>query len=143
MDAAKYWSFRPFFTVPLAESLGASKQLQEAHRVVDKAIAFCCESGEVICEPELWRVRGELLVRDKTDSAANAVRCFERALDMARSQRAKLWELRAAVSLGRLWAGQRERRRALDLLAPVYESFTEGFETVDLREARLLLDSLR
>jgi predicted ATPase len=69
--------------------------------------------------------------------------CFCRALEVAREQQAKLWELRAATSLARLWAEQGERQRARDLLAPIYGWFTEGFDTADLKDAKALLDELR
>ena len=68
--------------------------------------------------------------------------CFERALAVARQQQAKSWELRAATSMGRLWQGQGKRPQARDLLAPVYGWFTEGFDTLDLMEAKALLDAL-
>jgi predicted ATPase len=74
--------------------------------------------------------------------AAQAQACFERALAIARTQGAKSWELRAAMSLARLWRDQGRRRKAHDLLAPVYAWFTEGFDTLDLREAKALLDDL-
>jgi predicted ATPase len=84
------------------------------------------------------RVRGELLLHDP----AVAIRCFEQAMAIARAQGAKLWELRAAVSLARLWRDQGKHVESLDLLAPVYAWFTEGFESADLVEARALLTEL-
>ena len=75
--------------------------------------------------------------------AAKAETYFERALAVARQQQAKSWQLRAATSLARLWRDQGKREQALDLLAPVYGWFTEGFDTLDLREAKALLDELR
>ena len=74
--------------------------------------------------------------------AAKAEVHFERALAVARGQQAKSWELRAAMSMARLWRDQGRRQQALDLLAPVYGWFTEGFDTLDLKEAKLLLDEL-
>jgi predicted ATPase len=68
--------------------------------------------------------------------------CFERALAVAREQRAKSWELRAAMSMARLWRDRGKRQQARDLLAPVYEWFTEGFDTLDLKQAKALLDQL-
>jgi len=74
--------------------------------------------------------------------ATKAEACFERALAVARQQQAKSWELRAATSLARLWRDQGKRQQARELLAPVYGWFTEGFDTLDLKEARALLDAL-
>ena len=73
---------------------------------------------------------------------ANAQRYFEQALDVARAQQARSWELRAATSLARLWRGQGRRAEARDLLARVYDWFTEGFDTLDLKEAKALLEEL-
>ena len=73
---------------------------------------------------------------------AEAEACFERALAVARAQQAKSWELRAAISMARLWRDQGKRQQAHDLLAPVYNWFTEGFDTLDLKEAKALLDEL-
>jgi predicted ATPase len=83
------------------------------------------------------------LLRQADPDAAQAEACFQQALDIARRQEAKSWELRAATSLARLWQSQGKRQDAYDLLAPVYEWFTEGFDTADLIEAKVLLDELR
>ena len=91
-------------------------------------------------EAELHRVRGELL-RAGHDPAG-AERCFCRAIDIAQQQSAKFWELRAAISLARLWREQGKRDAARDLLAPIYGWFTEGFDTPVLKEAKALLDTL-
>ncbi len=74
--------------------------------------------------------------------ASQAETCFHQALDIARSQQAKSWELRAATSLARLWQSQGKRQDAYDLLAPVYGWFTEGFDTADLKDAKALLEEL-
>ena len=74
--------------------------------------------------------------------AAKAEACFERALAVARRQQAKSWELRAAMSMAQLWRDQGKRDKAQELLAPVYSWFTEGFDTVDLKQAKALLDEL-
>jgi predicted ATPase len=83
-----------------------------------------------------------LLLQQTVPDAAQAEACFQQALDVARQQQAKSWELRAATSLARLWQAQDKRQDAYDVLAPVYEWFTEGFDTADLQEARTLLDEL-
>jgi predicted ATPase len=83
-----------------------------------------------------------LLLHQAVPDAAQAGVCFQQALDIARQQEAKSWELRAATSLARLWQSQGKRQDAYDLLVPVYEWFTEGFDTADLIEAKQLLDEL-
>src|SRR5207247_11199039 len=90
---------------------------------------------------ELYRLQGALLLRQAVPDALQAEECFQRALDVARHQGARSWELRAAVSLGRLWE-QGKRGEALALLSPIYGWFTEGFDTVDLQEAKVLLERL-
>ncbi len=94
-------------------------------------------------EAELHRKRGELLLdacRNSAPAAAEA--CFHQAIAVARAQRTKSWELRAATSLARLWRDQGERSEARDLLAPIYGWFTDGFDTLDLKEAKAVLDEL-
>ena len=97
-------------------------------------------TGERWFEAELNRHKGHLLLRQGRTQAAEEL--YRKALSIAREQQAKLWELRAAVSLARLWRDQGRRSEAHDLLAPVYSWFTEGFDTLDLREAKALLDDL-
>jgi predicted ATPase len=87
-------------------------------------------------------VAGEIALMSPEPNAAKAEACFERALEIARGQKAKSWELRAAASLTRLWRDQRKRNKARDLLTSVCGWFTEGFETRDLKQARALLDDL-
>jgi predicted ATPase len=91
---------------------------------------------------EAYRLQGELLQRQAVPDAAQAEVCFQHALAIARRQQAKSWELRAAMSLARLWQRQGKRAEAHELLAPVYDWFTEGFDTADLQEARALLEEL-
>ena len=91
---------------------------------------------------ELSRLKGALLLQQAVPDAAQAEACFHQALDVARQQQAKSWELRAATSLARLWQSQDKRQDAYDLLAPVYEWFTEGFDTADLQEAQALLEEV-
>ena len=93
-------------------------------------------------EPELRRIEGDILLASSRE-AAPGERCFLAALATAKRQGAVWWELRAAVSLARLWASEGDRQRAVDLLSPVYASFTEGFDTPDLQDARALLDALQ
>jgi predicted ATPase len=98
------------------------------------------ETEDRWAEAELYRVRGELL-RGGHDPAA-AERCFRQAIDIAQQQSAKFWELRAAISLARLWREQGNREAARDLLAPTYGWFAEGFDAPVLKEAKALLDEL-
>jgi len=90
------------------------------------------KTGERWCESELYRLKGELLLQQSSDNQAETEASFHKALDIARSQQAKSFELRIATSLARLWQQQGKRQEAHDLLAPVYNWFTEGFDTADL-----------
>jgi predicted ATPase len=103
---------------------------------------YVARTGVVYHQAELHRLDGELrLARDPADAPA-AEACFRRAIDIARQQQAKSWELRAATSLARLLRDQSRQAEARDLLAPVYGWFSEGFDTLDLKEAKALLDEL-
>ena len=93
-------------------------------------------------EAEIHRIAGEIALMSPERDTVKAEACFERALAVARAQQAKSWELRAAMSLARLWCDQGKRDAARDLLAPVYGWFTEGFDTRDLKAAKALLDAL-
>ena len=97
---------------------------------------------ETWCEAEVNRIAGEIALKSPEPDAAKAEAYFERALAVARQQQAKSWELRAAMSMARLWRDQGKREEARELLAPVYGWFTEGFDTLDLKEAKVLLDEL-
>jgi predicted ATPase len=99
-------------------------------------------TAERFYEAELYRLRGEFLLRLSIPDAQQAEASFRHALDIARSQQAKALALRAAVSLSRLWQQQRKREEAHQLLAEVYNGFTEGFDTADLRKAKALLEEL-
>ena len=105
-----------------------------------EAISLVKKTQERWCEAELHRLKGELLKADGECDQAEA--CFLDALAVARHQRARTWELRAAMSLARLWRDQGKREEARELLAPVYGWFTEGFDTLDLKEAKALLEEL-
>ena len=93
-------------------------------------------------EAEVNRVAGDIAVKSPAPHTAKAEGYFERALAVARRQQAKSWELRASMSLARLWRSQGKVSEARELLAPVYRLFTEGFDTLDLKEAKALLDDL-
>ncbi len=104
--------------------------------------ADAASSKEKWCEADIHRIAGEIALLSPQPDAAMAEAHFERALAVARAQRAKSWELRAAMSMARLWRDQGNRDEARDLLAPVYGWFTEGFDTLDLKEAKALLEQL-
>ena len=93
-------------------------------------------------EAEVTRIAGEIALKAPQSSATKAEAYFERALAVARKQQAKSWELRAAMSMARLWRDQGKRDEARELLSPIYGWFTEGFDTLDLKEAQMLLDEL-
>jgi predicted ATPase len=97
-------------------------------------------AGDLLAETH--RIQGELLLRHAAPEVAQAEACFQQALTVARRQQAKSWELRAAMSLSRLWQCQGKRAEAYELLAPIYGWFIEGFDTADLQEAKVLLEAL-
>jgi len=99
-------------------------------------------TGERWYAPELYRLKGALLLRYSSDNQAEAENCFHQAMAIAQNQQAKSLELRAAINLARLWQQQGKHQEAHDLLAPVYGWFTEGFDTPDLQDAKMLLDEL-
>jgi predicted ATPase len=117
-------------------------QTDRARDCVDGAIAAVETSGERWFEAEVQRTAGDIELLSPEPDEAKARGYFERALEVARGQQARSWELRAAASLARLWRDQGRRQEAHDLLAPVNAWFTEGFDTPDLKEAKALLDEL-
>jgi predicted ATPase len=133
---------RPYFLALLAEAHGIMGDPEPGLKVLKEALALVDTTGERWYEPELYRLKGELLLQQSSDYQAEAENCFHHALDIARHQQAKSLELRAAMSLARLWQQQGKRQEAHDLLAPVYQWFTEGFDTADLQEAKTLLEAL-
>jgi predicted ATPase len=132
------------FLHELAAGLGGAGQVAEGLGVVDKALARVEPTEVGWCLAELLRTKGELhLLERLPTSVETAEKCFHRALDVARDQGALSWELRSAMSLARLWSGQRRVSHARKLLAPVYRRFTEGFGTADLIAAKAVLASIR
>jgi predicted ATPase len=111
--------------------------------VLGEAMAFVHKSADRYYEAELYRLKGVLLLQQAVPDAPQAEACFQQALALARRQQAKSWELRTALSLGRLWQQQGKRDEARELLAPIYSWFTEGFDTPDLQETKALLEDLR
>jgi TOMM system kinase/cyclase fusion protein len=133
---------RPYFLALLAEAHGIQGEPEKGLAVLTEALALVDTTGERWYMPELYRLKGEFLVQQHADNRAEAESCFHHALDIARSQQAKSFELRTATSLARLWQSQGKRREAYDLIAPVYHWFTQGFDTADLKDAKALLDGL-
>jgi predicted ATPase len=126
----------------LAEAYGKVGQAEEGLTVLFEAQTYIDHTGDRFCESELSRLTGELLLKHAIPDPGQAATCFQRALDIARHQEAKSLELRAAMSLSRLWQRQGKQKQAYELLAEVYGWFTEGFDTADLQEAQSLLEAL-
>jgi predicted ATPase len=135
-------ALRPYFLALLAEAHGIQGEPEAGLTALTEALTLADTTGERWYESECYRLKGELLLQLSADNQAEAESCFHHALDVARNQQAKSWELRAAISLARLWQQQGKRPAAHDLLAPIYGWFTEGFDTADLQEAKALLDQL-
>jgi predicted ATPase len=134
------WS--PLFSSLLASAHAAIGQFDDAWRRIHESMTVVATAEERWCEAEVYRVAGEIALKLPKPDAAKAEAYFERALAVAREQQAKSWELRAAMSTARLWHDQGKCKEARDLLAPIYGSFTEGFDTHDLKQAKVLLDEL-
>jgi predicted ATPase len=159
----------PLLLGALAQGSAQGGQAQEGLRVIAEALAMVEKHEERWTEAELYRLKGELTLQQSESSLghvqdqsqtrqdqsedtslqplppspqAEAEACFQQALTIARRQQAKSWELRAAMSLGRLWQQQGKRQEAQALLAGVYHWFTEGFDTADLQEAKALLHAV-
>jgi predicted ATPase len=132
---------RPRGLVLLAEAAGLTGQVAEGLRLLTEVLTALEESGQGELLAEAYRLLGELLLRQAVPDAPQAEARFQQALAIARRQQAKSWELRAAVSLSRLWQQQDKRAEAYYLLAPIYSWFTEGFDTADLQEAKALLEA--
>ena len=126
----------------LARAYAELGQFDDAWRCIREAMTAVETTKERWCEAEVHRIAGEIALKSAQTDAAESEEYFERALAVARQQQAKSWELRAAMSLARLWRDQGKVQQARELLAPVYGWFTEGFDTRDLKEAKALLDEL-
>jgi len=148
---------RPFFLALLAGAYGKIGQAEEGLAVLAEALDAVNKTGEHVYEAELYRLKGELTLQQSkvrgpkskvpstqrltpsTQVEAEAEACFHRAIEIARRQQAKSLELRAVMSLSRLWQQQGKTKQAHKMLAEIYSWFTEGFDTADLREAKTLL----
>ncbi|MCZ6875160.1 MAG: hypothetical protein O7G88_16825 [bacterium] len=130
------------FSTWLAEAYGKAGQSAGGLRVLNESETQAQKTGERVFETERHRLKGTLLLQQPNPDALQAEACFQQSLDIARRQQAKSLELRTATSLARLWQSQDKRQDARDLLAPVYNWFTEGFDTEALQEAKGLLEEL-
>ena len=126
----------------LAEAYRDTGQTEKGLGVIAEALDHVAQTGIVYYEPELHRLDAALRLRLENPDVRGAEASLRHALEIARQQQAKSWELRVATSLARLWGEQGRRAEARDLLAPVYGWFTEGFDTADLKDAKALLDEL-
>jgi predicted ATPase len=126
----------------LARAYANVGQFDDAWRCIDEAVTVIGNAKERWFEAEVYRIAGEVARMPAEPDVTKAEAYFERALAVAREQQAKSWELRAGMSLARLWRDQGKVPQARKLLAPIYGWFTEGFDTLDLREAKALLDQL-
>ena len=132
----------PFYLSHQARAHAVLGQLDDAERFINEALMAVETSGERWCEPESRRIAGEIELLSPERDATKAQAHFKRALEIARAQQARSWELRAAARLARRWRDQGRRAEARQVLAPVYGWFTEGFDTLDLKEAKALLEEL-
>jgi predicted ATPase len=136
---------RPSFLSLLADAYGKAGQAEQALSVLAEAQALADECEERWWQPELYRLKGELILKrggvqsPRHDDQDEAEGCFRQALAIAKAQKAKSLELRAAMSLCRLWAQQSRRSEARPVLQEIFGRFTEGFDTPDLQEAKTLL----
>ncbi len=137
---AELW--RPYFLCLLAEACRETGRLDDGLSALTEALATVDEHENRIFEPEMHRLKGELLLRQNNSNIAEAQSCCERAIEVARKQSAKSLELRATTSLGRLLAKQGRRDEAHTMLAEIYGWFTEDFDTANLKDAKALLDEL-
>jgi predicted ATPase len=133
---------QPYWLGLLAETYSRAGKLQEALTLAAEALGLADETEERWCQAELYRLKGELLLRHDDSNAAEAQHCLVHAIDIARNQTAKSFELRATISLARLLAKLGRCDEARARLAEIYGWFTEGFDTPDLKDAKALLDEL-
>ncbi len=133
---------KTMFLSMLAEAYGEAGQPVAGLQAIADAFAFVARAEEHAYEAELYRLKGALILQTKADAEVEAEACFLKSIEIAQHQRAKSWELRATLSLARLWAGRNRAADARERLAAVYTWFREGFDTRDLIEARALLEAL-
>ena len=126
----------PWYLALLGEAYGSVGRFGDGLRTLEEAFLWVQHNEEHLYEAEVYRLKGELLLSQAASDMAEAEDCFQKALAVAACQQAKSWQLRAAISLGRLWERQDKRHDARELLAPIYSWFSEGFDTADLQDAK-------
>jgi predicted ATPase len=141
-QAAGIGAVWPWFFALLADAYGQLGQFDDAFRLLEEALQWVQRNDERLYAAEVHRIKGELLLKQTTPDPVEAEHCFAQALTIARGEEAKSWELRAATSMARIWLQDNRFDDARELLSPVYDWFTEGFDTADLRDAKALLDQL-
>ena len=117
-------------------------RLADARQALDEGLAIAAKNDDRCQEAELYRLKGELLLAESPDQVVAAEECFRQAIEMARRQQSRAWELRATMSLARLWRRQGRRDDARGALVAVYGTYTEGFTTPDLVDAKAVLQTL-
>jgi predicted ATPase len=132
----------PYFLARLAEAYGKEERIEAGLHLLDEALTLVDKHGECWWEAEIHRLKGVFMLQQAVPDAKQAEGCLQHSLAIASRQQAKSLELRAAMGLSRLWQEQGKRDKARELLAPIYGWFTEGFDTVDLQEAKALLEEL-
>jgi predicted ATPase len=137
---AEVW--RPYFLCLLAESCMEANRVDAGLSALSEALNAVDKHGEREHEAQIHRLKGELLLRQSNSNAADSQECFERSIKISRKQGAKLFELRATMSLARLLASQGDRDEARAMLAEIHGWFTEGLDTADLKDAKAMLDEL-
>ena len=135
--------FTPLYLSYLAGAYAELGKFDDAWRCIGEAMTAVGTTKEKLFEAEVNRTAGEIALVSPDPDGLSAQEYFERALAVARRQQAKSWELRAAMSMARLWRDRGKPQQARELLAPVYGWFTEGFDTRDLKEAKALLTELQ
>jgi predicted ATPase len=149
----------PHFLGLLVDAFHKTNQIEEGLRILDEALGVVQRNGEAYYQAELYRLKGELLLtqmstsqvitnvktsgKTKRSAIVHAETCFQRSIKIAQKQKAKSWELKSTISLARLYQHQNKHEEAHNLLAQIYSSFTEGFDTIALREAKALLNALQ
>jgi tetratricopeptide (TPR) repeat protein len=143
LDAQGVMLARTRYLARMGEAFWKAGLCEDGLAVIAEALALVERTGERVVEAEIWRVKGELLLKAAAGNAqAEAESCYHQAIDIARRQVAKSWELRATTSLARLWQKQGKTAEARQMLAEIYGWFTEGFDTADLKDATALLEEL-